>query len=97
LLPSDLVHVEIQVPDDTEMERIDARKLPSDWRVTPAPPSLQRIGADWIDRHASAVLVVPSAIVPQEDNYLLNPEHPAASQFRIVAMDRFVLDPRLGR
>lgn len=97
LLPFDLVHVEIQVPDTVKMEQIAARNLPSNWRNTPAPPTLQRLGADWIDRRVSAVLIVPSAVVPQEHNYLLNPEHADAMQFRIMGIDRFLLDPRLRR
>jgi RES domain-containing protein len=97
LLPSDLVYVEIDVPDNVKMERIAARSLPSDWRRMPAPPSLQAIGADWIDRRVSAVLVVPSAVVPQENNYLLNPEHADAARFRVVGVERFLFDPRPRR
>jgi RES domain-containing protein len=95
LVPSDLVHIEIEVPDDLETERIDPPTLPRNWRAYPAPSSLQKLGANWIERGHTAVLRVPSAVIPQESNYLLNPEHPDATRFRVVTTQGFVLDPRL--
>jgi len=97
LLPSDLVQIEIDLPDDLPMERNEAGRLPSNWRRLPAPAALQRIGADWIERGKTAVLRVPSAVIPDEDNYLLNPAHPAIERIKVIGRRAFVLDPRLGR
>ena len=96
LLPSDLIQIKLEVPDSVPTERVDLRTLPPDWRSYPAPLVLQELGAHWIDRGASAVLRVPSAVVPVENNFLLNPEHRSARRFRIVAKERFVLDARLA-
>ena len=97
LLPSDLVQFEIDLPDDLQVERIEARTLPSHWRRYPAPAALQRIGAGWIEQGKTAILRVPSAVIPDEDNYLLNPAHPAIERIKVVGRRAFNLDPRLGR
>ena len=52
------------------------QSLPEDWQVSPAPLSTADIGDQWLDQTGSALLAVPSVIVPQEVNYLLNPAHP---------------------
>ena len=96
LIPSDLVQIEIDVPHDLNTERIDVDSLPPNWRTYPAPPFLQKLGADWLERRDSAILRVPSAVVPQESNFLLNPAHPDAARFRVVTTEGFVWDPRLA-
>ena len=50
--------------------------LPDDWQHQPAPPATARIGDEWLDRGLSLALQVPSVIVPEERNFLLNPAHP---------------------
>jgi RES domain-containing protein len=95
LLPGDLVHVEIEVPDDLVLERIQPRNLPRSWRAYPAPGRLRVLGAQWIERNKSAVLQVPSAVIPQESNFLLNPARQEARFISVVAVEKFVFDPRL--
>jgi len=58
---------------------------------------LADIGSDWIDAGRSAVLAVPSVIVPQELNFLLNPRHPQFKRIRIGRPQSFYFDPRLWR
>jgi RES domain-containing protein len=63
---------------------VDAVKhVPPSWRDYPPPLQLQAIGDEWIRRARSAVLRVPSVIVPAENNYLLNPAHPKFRRIRI--------------
>ncbi|MCX5662807.1 MAG: RES family NAD+ phosphorylase [Planctomycetota bacterium] len=69
--------------------------LPRNWRSSPAPSSLQRIGDAWIASSASAVLRVPSAVVPAEPNYLLNPAHPDFSRIALGPKRPARFDPRL--
>jgi RES domain-containing protein len=69
--------------------------LPRNWRDFPAPPELQAIGDGWLRERKSAALCVPSALVPVDFNYLLNPEHP---DFPLITPGHpvpFPLDPRL--
>ena len=74
---------------------LDRRKLPGHWRTFPAPPALPALGDAWLASGKSPVLRVPSAIVPGESNYLLNPAHPKFARITIGAPERFELDLRL--
>ena len=71
--------------------------LPDDWREYPAPLSTAVIGDEWLAGRKSAVLSVPSVIVPTERNYLLNPRHPRfTTTIRTARQVAFSFDPRLG-
>jgi RES domain-containing protein len=93
----DLVLTSAQLPDDLKMQHVNVPGLPSGWRDHPAPEALQRIGDEWIVRNVSAVLVVPSAVIPQENNYLLNPLHPEFKHIRINKPEPFSFDLRIGK
>jgi len=56
-----------------ELSEVD---LPKDWNSRPISPSTRAIGDRWVKEQSSAVLRVPSIVVPDEYNYLLNPNHP---------------------
>jgi len=94
--PDDLVVIPADIPD-VEITRVAVRKLRKGWRSTPAPSALQEVGLDWIHEGRTAVLAVPSALVPDEHNYLLNPVHPAFARIRRGRPTPFALDPRLYR
>lgn len=70
-------------------------KLPVDWQAGPAPLSLQSIGDGWVAASVLAVLQVPSAVIPDESNFLLNPAHPEFSKLTIGKPSPFPFDPRL--
>lgn len=71
--------------------------LPIDWRLYPAPSSTAAIGDEWLAGRESAILSVPSVIVPSERNYLLNPRHPRFTVIIGTARElAFSFDPRLG-
>jgi RES domain-containing protein len=94
-IPLDMSAVEIDVPGIVEVERIGAKRLPGGWDAYPAPAATQRLGTDWIESLRTAVLEVPSAVIPRESNYLLNPAHPRFSRVRIVSRAPFSFDSRL--
>jgi RES domain-containing protein len=71
--------------------------LPRNWKADPVPARVQAIGDDWVAGCASVVLRVPSALVPGEFNFLLNPRHPDFGKLRIGKPIPFQYDPRLGR
>lgn len=100
------VHVQPLVPrekylayfvewDDALMEVLSARKLPPDWRASPPGPATMQVGDQWVREARSVVLAVPSAIVPAERNFLLNPAHPKFRQLRPHKPVEFVFDPRI--
>lgn len=81
--------------DDSLVEMLDPVALPSEWRQSPPPTSLQLIGNNWISRASSVVLSVPSAVVEDENNYLINPAHKDFKKLVIGNFKPFPLDPRL--
>lgn len=77
------------------VEKISLRHLPKDWRQEPPPPSTQMIGDLWTAQDRSAILAIPSIIVPEELNYVLNPAHPDFRKVTIAKSEDFNFDPRL--
>ena len=72
------------------------RKLPADWKRLPLGRGSAIFGDDWVRSQRSAVMRVPSVIVPSEWNYLLNPTHPDFQRLRIGKPRGLRPDPRLG-
>jgi RES domain-containing protein len=93
--PEDLVVISVDIPDDVLVSDLPARVLPRTWRFTPAPARLQQLGASWVRAARTAVLSVPSVVVPQERNFLLNPAHPDFARVKRGRPKPFSIDPRL--
>lgn len=93
----ELVAVPADIPDGQPLTVVDSAGLPAGWRAYPAPPELQRVGAEWLAAGRTAVLVVPSVIVPVESNYVLNPLHADFARIVVGRPIPFLLDPRLTR
>jgi RES domain-containing protein len=83
------------LPDNLKIERISPDQLPADWRNLAAREQLQTIGTAWANRRSSAVLAVPSAVIPDETNYLLNPLHQSFHRIRIGVPRELITDLRL--
>ncbi len=81
--------------DDALLSKVDPAALPRTWRKSPPPAAIQRLGDHWIAGARSAVLRVPSSIVPTEWNYLLNPAHPGFTKIKISPKQPVQFDPRL--
>ena len=81
--------------DDSLITHVDPSRLPRTWRADPPPSRARAIGDDWINAGTSAVLRVPSALVPTENNFLLNPRHKDFSGLRISKPIPFRFDSRL--
>jgi RES domain-containing protein len=95
LLPEDLVAIEADVPETVPVRRIEPETLPRGWRRHPSPQALASLGGDWAKSLETAVLSVPSALVPREANFLLNPAHADFRKIRVGKPEPFDLDPRL--
>jgi RES domain-containing protein len=94
-LPPRFVSIAAEIPARMRVRRVELRDLPRGWRRYPAPPRLAEIGAKWAREATAAVLSVPSAVIPEERLYLLNPAHPQFGRIRIRAPEPFTFDPRL--
>jgi RES domain-containing protein len=69
--------------------------LPANWQSDPAPSSTHRIGDEWVRDGRSLALSVPSSIVPQERNFLLNPSHAHFAKMSFGEPRAFQFDSRL--
>lgn len=93
--PDDLVALRISVTDDAAELAYAPQSLPADWRRTPPPPECQAIGGEWAERGEALLLRVPSVLIPEESNVLVNPAHPAAAGVRLIGCRPFSYDVRL--
>jgi RES domain-containing protein len=101
-----LVHMQPVVPrekfrlfratwEEKMMISLEVTKLPRGWNTAMAGAASRQVGDDWISNAKSAVLSVPSVIVPRERTFLLNPKHPDFSRIKIKDNGPLELDPRL--
>lgn len=89
--------VTLDLPDEAALV-LDDSALPADWREDPAPVSTAAIGSAWLSGGQSLALSVPSVLIPQQRNLLLNPAHAASGAlFETATRQPFDFDPRLGR
>jgi RES domain-containing protein len=89
------VAIRCEFPEDLVWD-IEQRHVPPDWRDMPAPEELRaEIGDPWVQHQRTAIMGVPSAVIPQERNYILNPAHPDFARISIGEPEPFVFDIRL--
>lgn len=93
-LPADRFYVEIEIPDDITILEVDVNDLPDDWNAKPPTITTQTIGDDFVNSNEAAILKVPSSIVPQEFNFLINPQHADAGKIKVISTERMTFDPR---
>ena len=82
--------------DDSLVAILEDGDLPADWKSDPLPASTRAIGDAWVRAAKSAVLRVPSVVVPIEFNYVLNPKHPDVARVTLRVPMSFPFDPRLA-
>jgi RES domain-containing protein len=95
---SNLLHEYVVIEarfDATLITRVAKADLPKGWRANPPPADARAIGDDWIAAEPSPVLELPSAIIPAESIFLLNPQHSAFGRIEIGEPVRFEFDLRL--
>lgn len=97
LLPNNLSIACLDIPDDIVVEQISIADLPKNWRDYPAPPELADLGSEWAIAVRSLLLRVPSVVVLDEFNTLINPKHPDMNRVVISSVERYIFDRRLLR
>lgn len=85
----------IEIPDDSRVQEIIPDQLPADWKSFPHSASTQLIGDQFILDKKNLILKVPSAVVPGEYNYLINPAHPEFPTISLLRTEPFTFDARL--
>jgi RES domain-containing protein len=97
LEPVDLVVIPIDISENISIESVDLEDLPPDWRSFPALPALAAIGEQWFRASRTAVLSVPSVVIPHERNFVLIPAHRDFALLSIGRSERFSFDPRMWK
>ena len=87
------VRFEVNIPTKL-ISQVDSSELNFSTFVS---PDSQAMGDQWLEHGTGAALNVPSAVIPEESNYLLNPAHPKFNQIIIGEPETFAFDPRLIR
>jgi RES domain-containing protein len=90
-LPLNRYLIELNVPELiwTSREVVNPRKLPSTWAAIPAGRASVKVGSEWLSSLRSAILVVPSVIVPEESVVLINPRHVEAAKSKAKSVRLF--------
>ena len=92
--PSNFCLVEIEVPDNSILT-LDIKSLPDNWQDASSPSELKTLGNQFIKETKYLLMKVPSSVVPEEYNYLLNPRHADISKVKILNTYPFSFDDRL--
>jgi RES domain-containing protein len=94
IVPDNFCLTEIEVPDDS-IALLDTVLLPNNWQDVSAPGMLRELGDDFLKKQQYLLMKVPSAVVPAEYNYVVNPQHPDAKKIQIIKKSHFSFDDRL--
>lgn len=97
-LPGGILPAYSAVPiefDESLVTSVELGLLPANWKDHPPPAETKTIGDRWVTDAASPLLRVPSVVVPEEFNFVLNPSHPDFAEVRIGTPIPFPFDARL--
>ena len=94
-MPESFQLITIDIDDDVRFAGVDSHRLPDGWAGGTGVS--RAIGDDWLKHGTSLLLRVPSVIIPDTCNMLINPSHPDAAKMRIIKTERIPLDRRLAR
>jgi RES domain-containing protein len=95
VVPADLVLVRIELPENCSEEIAAAAALPVGWDLVPPGPASMDFGTTWAQANRSLVLRVPSALLPEESNAVLNPNHPEFAAVTMTILRPFRYDDRM--
>ncbi len=92
-IPRTLSMVTIRVPD--QVLELAQQDLPGNWKDIPAPGSTRDFGTKLLQEGKHLVIRLPSTVIPQEFNYIINPDHKDHKLCKVVAIDDLVYDVRI--
>jgi RES domain-containing protein len=96
-LADDYISISIEIPDDLGLMSMEVADLPAGWDANPSIDATRDIGSSWAMSQSTPVFSVPSAVIPRERNYILNPAHPDFARIHFSSPEPFYFDDRLGR
>lgn len=93
-IPRSLSITTFEIPD-AGIQELSIAALPGNWTESPAPASTKDFGTNLLNIAASPILKIPSAVISKEFNFILNPKHADAKDFKILHVEDFVYDVRI--
>ena len=93
-IPRSLSITTFEIPD-ADIQELTIAELPGNWTESPAPSSTKDFGTNLLTLMTSPILKIPSAVIKQEFNFILNPKHVASIAFKILDVEDFVYDVRI--
>lgn len=93
-LPYNRYLIQLDIPEHIWERRTTLAPGPGGWDALPCGISSKRAGDGWVKAGQSALMIVPSVIIPDENNVLINPAHPDAAAIACATLKRFAYDPR---
>ncbi|MGI4803550.1 MAG: RES family NAD+ phosphorylase [Janthinobacterium lividum] len=85
----------IEIPQAVAIKKVNLGELTEDWKNYDQFHFTQNLGKKWIDMSETAVLQVPSSVIEEEVNYLINPNHPDFAKIRLFKIEPFIFDKRI--
>lgn len=93
---TNLVLVSIDVPDDQSLcRKVTPEELPKGWDDVPVSKQAQEFGTRFLKDGGELYMCVPSVIIPEACNYVINPAHAAYGQVKLEIVRKFCFDPRM--
>ncbi|MDL2354482.1 MAG: RES family NAD+ phosphorylase [Pseudomonadota bacterium] len=90
-----LVLVAVDIPDDSALYSPTVAELPIGWNTMPTSAAAQKFGGAWLSRASELGMIVPSAIVPEETNMVINTRHPGYMDVALTLVRSFTFDGRM--
>lgn len=84
----------IEIPND-DIKVLSVAELPGDWKDAPAPPSTKDFGTKLLNGIHHFIIQIPSTVIHEECNFLVNPRHPRIGECKVVGIKDFVYDIRI--
>lgn len=95
LLPNNYKIIKIEIPDRVKVDELKIKNLPPNWDKFPYISASQKIGYRFVKNNKALILKVPSALISESYNYLLNPAHIDIISVKIISKDSIRLDDRI--
>ncbi|MBA4408808.1 MAG: RES family NAD+ phosphorylase [Bacteroidota bacterium] len=94
-LPDNLLLVKVEIPDGIEIQTVPQKVLVKGWNSFPFANETVNYGTSFLRKKVHLALKVPSVIIPDEHNIILNPLHPDIQSCKIISTTRFIFDMRV--
>lgn len=88
--------VTLTIPDAVKAEEIDREKLTAEWDAPDTRPLTKKMGDKFLRNKSGLLLIVPSVLMPEENNFILNPLHPAIKKIKLINKRRIHFDARMA-